>query len=320
MTITRPPTHDPAHSSRRLRRILIVGLAAASIAVPGLWAIRAAHGTGSTARAASTPAPATAVRPAARRRLSRATRLKRADRRAHRALAAALSPILAASGGTLAVGVVDLTTGVTVTHDGGRRFHTASIVKADILAALLLRHQATGTPLSEDERELAVAMIEHSDNDAASALWYDIGEGSGLAAANVRLGLRHTTPGSGGYWGLTSTTVADQLRLLTDLTSRRSPLNRSSRACELALMRAVERDQAWGVSAAATSRASVAVKNGWLPDPDLWVINSIGLVPHDGHRLLIAVLSDGHDSEAAGVSACEQAAVAAASAALEAWR
>lgn len=329
MTTTEPaidhPTGRRRHPARSRRRIVLVGLAVASIAVPGLWAIRAAHGTGSTHSGAATrtlavPTAAATASPAARPRLSHARRVHLADRHARRALSTALAPILASASGSLAVGVVDLTTGVSATCNSRLRCHTASIVKADILAALLLRHQSTGTPLSDDERELAVAMIENSDNGAATALWDDIGESSGLAAANARLGLTQTTPGSGGYWGLTSTTVADQLRLLADLTSRRSPLDLSSRTYELALMRDVERDQAWGVSAAATSATSTAVKNGWLPDPDLWVINSVGVVSRGGHRLLLAVLSDDQASEAGGICACERAAVAAASAAVEAWR
>jgi hypothetical protein len=48
------------------------------------------------------------------------------------------------------------------------------------------------------------------------------------------------------YWGLTSTTVDDQLRLLADLTSRNSPLSAQSRFYELGLMRHVAADQGWG--------------------------------------------------------------------------
>ena len=93
------------------------------------------------------------------------------------------------------------------TYGGWHRFHTASIVKADILAAMLLHHQTLGTPITASERQLATQMIENSDNDAAQDLWNDDDEADGIAAADARLGLGHTAPGEGGYWGLTSTTV-----------------------------------------------------------------------------------------------------------------
>jgi hypothetical protein len=235
-----------------------------------------------------------------------------------RELTAALARALTDHTGNLAVGLVDRTTGLKAVYGGGRQFHTASIVKADILAALLLRHQVAGTPLSENEQELATLMIEESDNDAATDLWGDVGATDGMAEANAQLGLRHTTPGGDYYWGLTETTVADQLQLLADLTSSRSPLNTASRSYELSLMRHVDPGQAWGVTAAATPKTPAAVKNGWLPDPQFWVINSIGVIRHNGQVLLVAVLSDDQPTEAGGIAQVKAAAVAAADAAFAA--
>jgi altronate dehydratase len=57
------------------------------------------------------------------------------------------------------------------------------------------------------------------------------------------------------------------------------------------------------------------VKNGWLPDGSqggLWVINSIGVLRHDGQRLLVAVLSSAEPTEAVGISQVQAAARAAA--------
>jgi hypothetical protein len=80
--------------------------------------------------------------------------------------------------------------------------------------------------------------------------------------------------GTDGYWGLTTTTVDGQIRLLRVVFTRPS----------------------------------------WLPNPELWEINSIGEVTHDGQRMLIAVLSDDNASEDSGISPVEAAAKAAASA------
>lgn len=229
-------------------------------------------------------------------------------------LAAALAPVLRRHPGTLAVGVIDPAAGVAATYHVRRSFDTASIVKADILAVLLLQHQQAGTALSEDEKELATEMIEDSDNDAASALWDAAHGGPGLAAGNAALGLRGIVPGPGGYWGLTTTTVAGQLDLLSVLVSARSPLRASARRYELGLMRRVQTGQDWGVTAAAGAGTRPAVKNGWLPaGPDgQWVINSIGVISHAGQRLLVAVLSSGQPSEPAGIGQVQAAARAAA--------
>lgn len=235
---------------------------------------------------------------------------------AHAALLAALAPVLRHRTGMLAVGVADPSTGVTATYHSRQAFHTASIVKAGILATLLLqlRHQHAG--LSLGEQDLATAMIEDSDNGAASALWNIIGAAAGLAAGDQALRLRHTVPGQDGWWGLTSTTVTDQLHLLSALTSPRSPLGAASRRYELGLMRNVEAGQNWGVTAAASRGTQPAVKNGWMPDgaEGLWDINSIGVVSHHGQRLLVAVLSSGQPSQQAGIDQVQAAATAAASA------
>jgi beta-lactamase class A len=229
-------------------------------------------------------------------------------------LAKALAPVLRHRTGRIAVGVTDLSTGVTVTYHARQSFHTASIVKAGILATLLLQLQRQRTVPSVDEQDLATAMIEDSDNNAASALWNTIGAAAGLAAGDQALRLRHTVPGPGGWWGLTSTTVTDQLRLLSALASQRSSLTAASRRYELALMRNVESGQDWGVTAAASRRSRPAVKNGWMPDGPLglWDINSIGMISRHGQRLLVAVLSSGQPAQQAGIDQVQVVARAAA--------
>jgi len=140
----------------------------------------------------------------------------------------------AESGGRLSLAVADLETGATA-RDGEQRhgLATASIVKVDILATLLLQRDGE---LSRAQKALAERMIEDSDNSAASALWRQIGRARGLAAANKRFGLTSTVGGSGGWWGRTTTTPADQLRLLHVIFTDESPLPAPSRAYVRALM------------------------------------------------------------------------------------
>ncbi|MGV9423178.1 serine hydrolase [Streptomyces sp. NPDC003656] len=197
-------------------------------------------------------------------------------------------------------------------HGDAGPFDTASIVKVDILASALLRARDAGHGLSAAERVQAKAMIEHSDNAAANALWRSIGLAPGLEAANKRLGLTETQGGSGPRWGLTRTTPRDQIRLLRAVfdPDRTTPLDASSRAYIRSLMGNVADEQSWGVSAAGSHEA---LKNGWLQrnTTRLWDVNSVGRIERGGHRYLVAVLSDGNTSMKDGVALVERAARAA---------
>ncbi|MFF7644579.1 serine hydrolase [Streptomyces canus] len=228
-------------------------------------------------------------------------------------LAAAMTSVDVTGEQKVSAAVLDLESGDSALYGDGA-FDTASIVKVDILAALLLRHQEAGTRLSAREKAYATTMIENSDNASASALWDAIGEAAGLDAANEALGLTGTAGGEGALWGLTRTTAADQLTLLQQVFGDDSKLSEASRSYLQGLMGRIEADQRWGVSAAADG-SGWALKNGWLPrsTTGLWDVNSIGRVSVDGHAYLVAVLSNGNSTQAKGISLVEAAAKAAVS-------
>jgi len=240
---------------------------------------------------------------------------RRKSRAAPLDLAAALAPLIRDDGNHFAVAVDDLTTGEQAAYGGNQEFVTASIVKVDILVTLLYQAQEAGQALTAEDQDLATTMIENSDNDSASDLYDDVGGAGAIDDANSVCGLSETTAGTDGYWGLTTTTVDDQLRLLRVALTRPSPLSTASQEYIQSLMSHVDADQQWGVTAAADPGTGFMVKNGWLPNPYLWEINSIGEVTHDGQRMLIAVLSDDNASEASGISLVEAVARAASMAA-----
>nr|BFD85814.1 hypothetical protein StreXyl84_52150 [Streptomyces sp. Xyl84] len=221
--------------------------------------------------------------------------------------------VAVAEGAAVSVTVLDLDSGQVAGYGDGT-FETASIVKVDILAALLLRAQDAGRRLTAQERAYATAMIENSDNDSASALWRSIGGAGGLDAANRRFGLTATAGGDGPLWGLTRTTSADQLTLLRQVFGDGSLLSAASRAYLQELMGRIADDQDWGVSAAADGSAW-ALKNGWLPrgTTGLWVVNSIGRVTSGGDDYLVAALSHGNATKETGISLVEESARAAVS-------
>ena len=227
-------------------------------------------------------------------------------------LAAAVEPLLSGSGtAAVSVAVLDGASGTRAVYGGAdATYDTASIVKVDILAALLLRTQDEGRALTAGERAHAVAMIERSDNESATALLTAVGGALGLDAANERLGLTATTAATA--WGLTRTTAADQLTLLEAVfgTDADAELSRESRTYLRGLMAQVEADQQWGVSAAGSDWA---LKNGWMPRTatGLWNINSIGRVTADGRTYLVAVLSAGQRTKETGIALVESVAKAA---------
>ncbi|MDG4808749.1 serine hydrolase [Micromonospora sp. WMMD1120] len=267
-------------------------LSLAGVATAAYGATRGHHGDGSSAGSApASPAPKT---PAVDRITPAANRIRAYVQRYD---------------GHLAVAALDRQGTTTVTAGAGR-FETASIVKVNILAALLLGQEPPGKALSANTKRLAEDMIMSSDNDAAVALWQRIGGSRGLTAANRTLGLRETKPNS--HWGLTTTTAADQLRLLAALTAPTGPLTPQDRAYVMGLMKKVIPEQRWGVPAAREpGNPSVYVKNGWdTADSDggRWIVNSIGRIVEARHDWLVAVLSDHHVSQEEGVRVVEKAA------------
>jgi hypothetical protein len=97
---------------------------------------------------------------------------------------------------------------------------------------------------------------------------------------------------------------------------RSGPLDAQSRSFALRLMRHVEADQRWGVSAIADPGTSFANKNGWLSvdnsngpgenDNGRWVVNSVGIITVGGHQVLMAVMTQHQRSFDAGVALVRQ--------------
>ncbi len=218
----------------------------------------------------------------------------------------AVASYLAGTTDGLTAAVYDEVTGVTSLYRPGVAESTASIMKVDILATLLAQGQADGDALSPNDQSLSVDMIEHSDNDDAQDLWDAEGGSRAVSAFDAAAGLTQTDPDEAGYWGLSTTTAADQVQLLRTVAYPNPVLTTGSQNYALNLMTHVEADQAWGVSAGVAPGVTVALKNGWLPlDSGGWQINSIGYVDGAGRDYVIAVLTNANATEAGGIAAVE---------------
>jgi Beta-lactamase enzyme family len=222
----------------------------------------------------------------------------------------AVNGYLAQRSGTVLAAVYDVRTGQSWRLGDGPAQDEASVVKVDILETLLSASDGTG--LSSDNQGLAEQMIEDSDNDAATSLWYGAGGAAGLAAYNNQAGLTRTTPSACVVcadfpwpgWGLTTTVPDDQITLLKQLIEPGPVLTADERQYALSLLENVTPDQAWGVSGGVPAGVTVALKNGWLPLNDAntdWQINSEGWVSGDGRDYIISVLTTGNPTEQYGI-------------------
>jgi Beta-lactamase enzyme family len=210
--------------------------------------------------------------------------------------------------GKFSAAVDDLRTHQTWLYHPSVRAQTASIVKADILETLLHQAEIANQPLNDNESDLVQGMIENSNDNDATDLWNLVGGSSAVAAYNREAGLTQTAPHADGFWGETTTSAADQIRLLRQLILPHGLLNRASQDYQLGLMENVESDQAWGVSGGVPSGVDIALKNGWVPltSATNWEVNSIGRVKGHGQKYLIAVLTVHDPSEAYGIQTIDR--------------
>lgn len=221
-------------------------------------------------------------------------------------LAARLSKDITAAlkghGSTTALALHDRTTGTTCTLRSTTAYDSASVVKATVLAALLRDSATHHRYLTRRESDLSTAMITKSDNNATTSLWKQLGA-TKVKAFLKAAGMTHTTPGSGGYWGLTQITAQDEQRLLALLTAENPVLSDRARAYELGLMGKVVSSQRWGTPAGVPASATVQLKNGWLRRAAHgWRVHSIGAFTGRGHDYALSVLTQDNRTMNDGVN------------------
>ncbi len=220
-------------------------------------------------------------------------------------LVPALSSYLAGYGQNVGVEVYDVTHQRYYGLNNTNVFLTASSVKVPIMLTLLALTESQGRAPTANELGLLTAMIENSDNDAASALFSEINGASGIDTFLQQNGLSGLTPDQDA-WGYSQITPQAMVNLLTRLNNG-TILNATDRATALSLMEQVESDQQWGVGNTAPAGATFAMKNGWVPGPDgLWSVNTSGIVQANGVTYIISVYTQEQPSLAAGQALVQQ--------------
>jgi len=212
-----------------------------------------------------------------------------------------LATYLAHIGNNVNVVVYDVTHNRYYMYNPNAQSITGSSMKVAILLTFLNMTESQGREPDADDMNLLTTMIENSDNDSASALYYnEIGGAAGVASFLHSIGVRGLDP-DGDAWGYSEITPMAMVNLLTLLYEGKI-LTRHDRQLALYLMENIEPDQQVGVGDTAPQNATVAMKDGWLPGPDgLWAFNSSGIVTLGQQTYIIAVytqeqnsLDDGH--------------------------
>jgi hypothetical protein len=170
---------------------------------------------------------------------------------------------------------------------------TASTIKLAMVVDLLTRERAGALRLSAADRQLMVAMLRDSDNDAADTLWSRYG-GPDHRAFNAdfpRYGMTSLAPQPGfgdifPYWGFQKATANDLDRLMNYILGQ---MNSADAAAIAAEMQRVAPDQQWGVWGAGPAM-NPGNKNGWSQEQGGWVINSVGFAG-PGQRFTLAIMN-----------------------------
>jgi len=205
------------------------------------------------------------------------------------------------------VGVFNMHTGDVFTYNGSTRFSMYSTVKFPIMLTLLDQAMRAGRQLTAEEDALVKKMIQLSDNNATSELYFRRIGGEAAVEAFLRKHGITAIDMNPNYWGLSTTTAPEMARLMGKLGNC-TILNRAW--CDYAtdVLRRVDQSQYWGVSAGVpnvyTTR-TVALKNGWYPESAGWAINSVGWVKDNGKLYGIAVYTKPSSTMSAGIATVE---------------
>jgi len=202
-----------------------------------------------------------------------------------------------ARGGAVSFAVVD-EGGVMWGRGEHTTFHSASVVKAMLLAAELRRLADAELPLDQGTRDLLDAMITISDNDAATAIYERVGD-AGLHEVAAAAGMSDFEVAAN--WGYARISAADMALLFADL-DRALPAATAGFGKEL--LGSIVPEQSWGVPAVAAGWTT-RFKGGWRETETGQLVSQAAELSRGRRRLAMAVLTDGQPSMGYGIGTVE---------------
>jgi beta-lactamase class A len=189
------------------------------------------------------------------------------------------------------------------------RITTASVIKAQVLGAVLLQAQDEHRGLDSRERDLIHPMIEYSLNEPyVSDLYADVGGVAGMNAFDRRMHATATTNTL--EYGATVTTSDDRTQIALRMLFGRGPLHRAARQTAWHYLHSVVNPtQRWGITAGVPRGWTVALKNGFYPfGSHLWRIGSTGFVRAPGRPggYAVTIMTDQDRTQHAGIKLVER--------------
>jgi len=209
------------------------------------------------------------------------------------ALSSDLATYLASLDPNVNAVVYDVTHQRYYTYNATAQFIMGSSMKVPIMLTFFDMIERQGREPTAREMVLLTTMIENSNNDSASILYYsEIGGAQGVARYLQSIHVPDLQPDPDA-WGYSVVTPQAMVKLLTDLYEG-TILTAYHRQLAFYWMEHIESDQQVGVGDTAPGGATVAMKDGWLSGPDnLWAMNSSGIVMNGQETYIIAVYTHG---------------------------
>lgn len=190
--------------------------------------------------------------------------------------------------------------------------HAWSSFKVPIVATLM-----RAGSLSPSQKSEAAAAITESDNEAAAALFADLGSVDTASAAieetlmesEYPTEVTRSPPPSGAVstWGQTEWSLSNSVGFYQALACERLGLEKSETAEVLELMESVIPEQQWGLGSAGAAIPGVAIKAGWGPTDSAsgpYLVRQSGILrSEDGRSGAVVTIAarDGSGSFEAGV-------------------
>lgn len=192
-------------------------------------------------------------------------------------------------GGAVSIAVVD-TRGRLRGRAAGRKYVSASVVKAMLLAAELRRLERDGLELDPSTLELLDSMITRSDNDSADVIYARVGD-AGLLEVASAAGMRRFSVAVS--WGYAQVTAADLARFFARVRRLVPPRHRRT---ALRLLRSLTPEHRWGLPRAGRGEWTVHAKGGWRTTGTGQLVHQAAWLRSGRRELSIAVLTDGQAS------------------------
>jgi beta-lactamase class A len=203
--------------------------------------------------------------------------------------------------------IQDVRTGCHYRLHHNMRITTASVIKAQVLGAVLLKAQREHRGLDARERHDIHPMIRWSyNNPYVPDLYNDVGGVAGMDRFDHRMHAFHTVNTE--EYGATLTTSADRTHIVRRMLYGGGPMRAKYRKIAWHYMSHVTPTQRWGITAGMRQGWHVALKNGFYPMPgNQWRVGSTGFLraPHSGRGYAITVMTDQDHTQVAGIRLVE---------------